>query len=191
MINEDFTTEENKNHFKLAGFTSILIGAYFLISGYAIETILNGFLIDDNPLAMMSPEIIEMVIITIAISLFLLVSFTLFFSAKRKAKRENDKLWTGNSKNVAKKYIFLNSITFIILICLLKFGEINLITPVFLILHALLLVLFHLKERKGLLILAGVCLLFAIMCFVMPNYWSSSISILGIGYMAFGINYRK
>ena len=76
-----------QNNFSLKGFTSILIGAYFFIAGYLIKTILDGFLIDDNPFGMLSIEIIEVFIIVIAFFVFLFSSLALFFSGKRNAKK--------------------------------------------------------------------------------------------------------
>ena len=53
-----------ESNFTLKGLTSILIGLYFFIAGSIINSIIEGFLIDDNPMGMLSPQIIEIVIFT-------------------------------------------------------------------------------------------------------------------------------
>ena len=80
-------------NFCLKGFTSILIGAYFFIVGYLIKTILDGFLIDNNPMGTLSPEIIEALIIALVLLVFLFSSLALFFGGKRSAKKFQHKLW--------------------------------------------------------------------------------------------------
>ena len=174
-------------NFSLKGITSILIGAFIFIAGYLIETILNGFLIDDNPLGMLSPEIIELLITGITLFVFLLSSLTLFFNGKRTAKKLQHKLWNVKTKTALKKYILGFIIIFTTLLLLKNLGFIDYITPTFLILYGLLLFIFKNKERKNLLILSGLSLLLAVMCFLIPSYWASSISILGIAHVAYGV----
>ena len=97
-------SEFNKNHdnlsinFILKGFTSILIGVYFLVAAYLIKFILDGFLIDGNPMGMMSAEIIEILIIVITFFLFLFSSLALFFKGRRTAKKNHYKLWSEKTK---------------------------------------------------------------------------------------------
>ena len=69
----------------------------------------------------------------------------------------------------------------------LSAGLIDYLTPIFLFLYAVLLFLFKDKERKNLLILSGLSLLLAVMCMLIPTYWYSSLSILGIAHIAYGV----
>lgn len=185
MINKNTTA--NKNHFKLTGFTSILIGGYFIISGYILETILKGFLIDNNPMGMLSAEIIEIVAVIIIFLVFLFSSLALFFSGKRNAKKQKNQLWNSITKKATKTYFILVFLIFAILIFLMSFGKIDSITPIFLTLYAILLFVLKHKKRKNIVVLSGLSILLAIMCFLIPTYWASSLSILGIAHVAYGI----
>ena len=64
-----------ESNFSLKGFTSILIGLYFFIAGSLINSIVEGFLIDDNPMGMLSPQIVEIAILAL---LFFCVSIFYF-----------------------------------------------------------------------------------------------------------------
>lgn len=178
-------------NFSLKGFTSILIGIYIFLAGYLIKTILDGFLVNDNPMEMMSAEIIEVLVITLAGLVFIFSSFALFFSGKRNSKRFQFKLWNGKTKAAFTKYFLSALVIFIVLILLMNQGFIDYITPAFLILYAFLLFLFKNKERKNLLILSGICLLLAVLCFLIPSYWYSSLSILGIAHITYGVVVRN
>ncbi|MGK0326162.1 MAG: hypothetical protein ACJA2M_000724 [Polaribacter sp.] len=176
-----------QNNFSLKGFTSILIGAYFFIAGYLIKTILDGFLIDDNPFGMLSIEIIEVFIIVIAFFVFLFSSLALFFSGKRNAKKLQYLLWNGKTKAAFRKYILGILILFISTISLMNQGFIDYLTPTFLIIYGALLFVLGSKEKKSLLILTGLSVLLAIMCILIPTYWYSSLSILGIAHITYGV----
>lgn len=178
-------------NFTLKGVTSILIGAYFFIAGYLIKTILEGFLIDDNPLGMLSAEIIEVLIISIAFLVFLFSSLALYFSGRRSSKRFQFELWNGRTKTAFWKYSIVILIIFVTLIVLMKQGFIDYITPTFLVLYGLLLFLFKNKARKNILILSAVCLLLAVMCVLIPTYWYSSLTILGIAHITYGVAVRN
>jgi hypothetical protein len=174
-------------NFSLKGFTSILIGAYIFTAGFLIKTILDGFLIDDNPLEMLSAEIIEVLIIAIAFFILLFSSLALFFSGKRNAKKLEYKLWNRRTKTAFQKYVLGAVILFTSLLLLLNLGFIDYLAPTFLGIYGVLLFLFKSNDRKNLLILSGVSILLAVMCFLIPSYWYSSLSILGIAHLAYGL----
>ena len=174
-------------NFYLKGFTSILIGAYFFIAGYLIKTILENFLIDNNAMGMFSPEIIEVVVIAIVFFHFLFSTLALFFGGRRTAKRFDYKLWNTETKIAFRNYIFKVIVIFSVLIILMNLGFINYLTPVFLTLYGILLFLFKNKQRKNLLILSSLSILLAVVCFLIPSYWYSSISILGIAHITYGV----
>ena len=190
-------SEFNKDHdnfstnFSLKDFTSILIGIYFLVAAYGIQFILDGFLIDGNVMGMMSVEIIEVLIIVIVFFLFLFSSLALFFKGKRVAKKFHYKLWNGKTKAIFWKYLIGNLLLFCVLLLLLNKGHVNYITPSFLLFYGILLFLLKNKKRKDLLILSLISILLAILCILIPTYWYSSLCILGIAHISFGIVVRK
>lgn len=180
-------SEQSTSNFALKGFTSIQIGLYILLASYLIQIILEGFLIDDNPMGMMSAEILEYVIISIGFFLWLFSSLTFFFSAKRRAKKQESHLWNSFSKSIFWKYLASFLVLFIALIFLMNQGLIDVITPVFLIFYGCILLLINAKSNQNIRIITGICLLLAMICFIIPNYWYASLSILGIAHITYGI----
>lgn len=178
-------------NFSLKGFTNIQIGIYILIAAYFIKSILDGFLIDDNPLGMLSAELIEVFIIAIVFLTFLFSSLALFFSGRRKSKKFQFKLWNKVTKTAFYKYLTGFVFLIVVLIYLMKQGFIDYITPTFLILYGCILFMFKNKERKNLLVVSGICLLLAIYCILIPSYWYSSLFILGIAHVTYGIVVRN
>jgi hypothetical protein len=174
-------------NFTLKGFTSILIGIYFFLLGYTYKYILDSYLIDDHALGLLSPQIIEIIFISLASIFVLFSSFALFFGGKRTSKRFQLQLWNGKTKAVFGKYLLGIGLVFSILIILMNQSYIDFITPVFLIIYALFLFLFKNKDRKNLLVLVILSLLLGILCFIIPGYWYSAFTILGIAHITYGI----
>lgn len=181
----------NSLHFSLNGITSILIGAYLFLAGFLIESILTGFVTDNHPLGMLSAEIIEFLIIGILISFFLFSSLAFFFKAKRNAKKMNLKLWNTDTKKAVLKYSTTFVFGFVGLILLTKMGFIKYITPAFLIFYSILTLLFTGKKETNKLLLMALGLFLALICFLIPSYWSAAISILAIAHITYGVVTRK
>ena len=148
---------------------------------------LDGFLIDDNTAGMLSVEIIEFLGFSIIIFVFLFSSFALFFRGKRVAKKNDLKLWNKATKSNFRKYFIGAIIIFIIMYTLFYIGFVNYITPAFLILYAILLYILKNKETHKIMVVSTLSILLAVICFLIPNYWYSSLSILGIAHMTYGI----
>ncbi len=174
-------------NFSLRGAAAIQIGIYFLITVYCLQSILQGFLIDDNIAGMLSVEIIEGIGFGLLILFFLLSGMALFFKAKRRSKTFQFKIWNAKTKKTAS--IVLSSVFVILLLVntALNMGYIDAIAPVFLLCYGALLLALHNKQRSGLLLVAGICLLLTITCLVIPSYWYSSFLILGIAHITYGI----
>ena len=179
-----------ESNFSLKGFTSILIGLYFLIAGFLINFILEGVLIDDNLMGVLSPQIIEIIILAIIFIVFLCASLALFFGAKRTAKKFEYRLWNKETKIAFGKYIFEIIVIFSVLIILNNLGFIEYLTPVFLLLYGVVLALSMNKQSKNLLVLLGISILLAVICLFIPSYWHASLSILGITHIAYGVVVR-
>ncbi len=179
-----------ESNFTLKGLTSILIGLYFFIAGSIINSIIEGFLIDDNPMGMLSPQIIEIVIFTLIFFVFLFSSLALFFGGKRTAKKFEYKLWNTETKIAFRNYVLKFTVIFLVLTILMNLGFIDYLTPVFLILYGVLLALSMNKQRKNLLVLSGVSILLAAICFLIPSYWHASLSIIGIAHITYGVVVR-
>ncbi|MDC0177057.1 hypothetical protein OAJ14_02745 [Polaribacter sp.] len=174
-------------NFSLKGFSSVLVGTYFFITGYLIKTILEEFVTNDSPLGMLSTEIIEVFIITLIFCGVLFSSLALFFSGKRNAKKKQYPLWNQKTKTTFQKYILFVIVAFSSLILLLNLGFVEYLTPTFLIIYASMLFTFKNKARKNLLILAGLNVFLALICLLIPSYWFASFSILGIAHITYGV----
>jgi membrane-associated HD superfamily phosphohydrolase len=178
-------------NFSLKGFTSILVGIYILIGAYSTQFILDGFLIDESPMGMMSTEIIEVLIIATVGLVFVFSFFALFFKGRREAKNFDYKLWNGKTKTAFWKCLLSLITVFYLLIVLKNVGYINYITPVVLVLYGALLVILKNTERKKILVLSGICVLLAILCLLIPSYWHSSFCIVGLAHITYGVVVRN
>ncbi|AUC86429.1 hypothetical protein CW731_14585 [Polaribacter sp. ALD11] len=187
MVKNTHLHDNFEVNFTLKGFTSILIGVYFFLLAYAYKYILDSFLIEDHALGLLSAQIIEIIFISLAAIFVLFSSFSLFFSGRRNVKRFQQQLWNGKTKAAFRKYLIGILIVFSVLIFLMNKGLIDLITPVFLIQYSIFLFIFKNKTRKNLLFLSGISLLLGIYCLVIPGYWYSSLTILGIAHATYGI----
>ncbi|WP_298780205.1 hypothetical protein [uncultured Polaribacter sp.] len=174
-------------NFSLKGYSSIQIGLYLLIAAYVIKSMLDGFLIDDNPMGMMSAQIIEVLGFVVIFLTFFFSSLALFFKGRRKAKKQNYLLWNSKTKKRFWLYLLNFSILFFVLVFLSNTSYTNYITPTFLLIYGLFLSLLEKKKDKTLYVLSGVTFLLAILVFFIPNYWYSSIYILGVAHITYGI----
>jgi hypothetical protein len=188
MRKNTYLHDNNEVNLILKGFTSILIGFYLFCGAYLIKSILNGFLIDDHLTGMFSAEIIEFVALGVLFLVFVFSSLAVVFAGKRVAKRHQFKLWNAKTKKTAFRYLFLIAFFSSLLIILMNAGLIDLITPAFLVSYGLILFLLRGDSyRKKNLILSGLAIALGCLCFFIPGYWSSAISILGIAHVAYGI----
>lgn len=179
-----------ESNFTLKGLTSVLIGLYFFIAGSLTKSIIEGFLIDDNPMGMLSPQILEIAILAIVFFVFIFSSLALFFGGRRTAKKFDYKLWNTETKIAFRNYVLKITVIFLVLTTLMNLGFIDYLTPVFLILYGVLLALSMNKQRKNLLVLSGISVLLAAICFLIPSYWHASLSIIGIAHITYGVVVR-
>jgi len=181
----------SKNHsstnLSLKGAAAIQIGIYFILAVYVIETLVSGFLVDDNPAGMLSVELIEVFGIFIYFLTFILVALALYFKGKRSVKGSTSIFWNKSTKKTVSIVISSFFATSFIVLTALNLGYANKITPVFLICYGAMLFAILKKERKGLAIVAGLSLFLAIYCLIIPNYWYSALLIFGIAHITYGI----
>jgi hypothetical protein len=185
------TQQDTKSsNFLLQGFNSIQIGLYFIISAYLIKKTIANFLVDDTFMMFMSVQLIEFFVIGILFLLWLFSSFALFYSNRRNARKLNKQIWNPASKKRFWIYLTHVVISFLILILLYSNGLFNYIGPVGLILYAFLVIALSAFD-KHLFLIAGVALLLAVMSFIIPTYWYSSMLLIGVAHFAYGVVIRK
>ncbi|MFK8060596.1 MAG: hypothetical protein AB8B78_10945 [Polaribacter sp.] len=179
------TDHNSQLNFSLLGFTSIQIGIYILIGAYVIKNLLEDF--NSRNFLNIAKENLVFVIASIVFIILLFSFLALFFKAKRNARKHQLILW-NHKKTTSFCYTFSAFfIFFSFSIVAFNLGYVTYITPSFLIFYAILLFLFKNKERKDILIISGVCLLFAAVCFLIPSYWYSSLFILGVAHITYGV----
>jgi hypothetical protein len=191
-MNKNNTLQDNfSSFFILKGVTAILIGIYIYGGAYIIKALLDGILIEDNPIGFMSAENIELLSIGIAFLVLLFSLITHYISGKNSAKKTQQKLWNTATKKNAKVFVLGTLLIFSILIVLKNFGFINYITPTLLILYGILLFLLKNKARKDLLVLIALCILLGTLCFLIPSYWYSALIIISIVHVTYGVMVKK
>ena len=171
----------------LRGFTSIQVGIYIIIAAYIFQSLISGFLVDDNPAGMMSVEIIELIVVIVMVLVIVFSSFAIYFKGRRLAKRNHHKLWNKKTKKAFAKFLAFLAVTFITLLFLKNKGYISFIVPAFLVIYGNYLYIVKTKKRKTLLVITGLCLLLAAYCFVIPSYWYYSLFTLGIAHITYGV----
>ena len=181
-------TQENitEVNFKLKGFTSVLIGVYIILAAQIINSMLSGFLVDDNPMGMLSVQLLEGFIFGLVVLFFILATLALFFKGRRVAKKNDITLWNTKTKRIAVFYGLSFTTLFVILFSFSSLGKIDLITPLFLVIYGLTLVVMR-EKSKSLLIITLVSVLLGIVTFVIPSYWFSALFILGMAHITYGI----
>ncbi|SDR72629.1 hypothetical protein SAMN05216503_0630 [Polaribacter sp. KT25b] len=174
-------------NFSLKGYSSIQIGVYFLLAAFSIKKILEGFLIDGNPMSLLSTEIIEYLVLGIIFLTILFSTLTLFYKGRRKARKLEYKLWNSKTKKNFKLFSFSFTLIYLVLFYLTTHHFADYLTPTFLFLYGISLLFLKIKKSKNLFVLSGISLLLTMICVLIPNYWYSSIYILGVAHVIYGI----
>lgn len=186
MDNNITTQDTTSPNFVLKGFTSAQVGLYFLASAYLIKKTIGNFLVDDTLMMFMSVQLIEFFVVGILFLLALFSSLAIFYANRRRARKVAQKIWNPVSKK--RFWIFLTHIviSLSILILLYSNGLYNYLGPIGLILYAFLLIALS-ASNKTYYLLAFIALLLAVMSFIIPTYWYSSMLLLGVAHFAYGV----
>jgi len=173
--------------FLLKGRTCILIGGYFIIGAFAIDTLLSEFLVDNSPIMFLSPQIVEILIELILFLFTIFSSGSLYIKEKKIAKIEKTKIWNKSRKKVLLKYSISLLFMSFVLLYLTHEQSLELITPVFLGMYGGLLLLFKTTWTINNIVLISVAFLLSFLTFIIPSYWISALYILGIAHFIYGI----
>lgn len=178
-------------NFVLRSFNSVQIGLYFLLGAYLLKSSLENFIANENPMGMLSIEIIEGLQVLIVILVALFSSFALFFSGRRQARKFQYKLWNDKTK----KYFWIYFVLIVVGIVLLNFiassGNVQWLAPAFLIYYALFLVILNTKKEKTLYLITGISFLLSFLVYIIPTYWYSALLIVGTSHIVYGLMNRK
>jgi len=117
----------------LSGFSGILAGVYALIGGFYVDT-----LIERRPRKVILLESHTFKIIILVAALVLVFSVaTAYYLTHRKAKKNNQKIWTSTSKKMLLNFCIPLFTGGIFSVLLLKNGYYGLIAPITLIFYGL------------------------------------------------------
>jgi hypothetical protein len=175
------TQEKNSTNFVLKGFSSILIGGFIFTGTFAIRNILKTFTKDTSFLRIITTQNVHYFIFLIIILVFIASTITFYISEKRSTKNLN--LWNLKTNKLTLRMMLILAT----IILLFSKGFVHLITPIFLVFYGVILFILKNKEDKNLLIIVGICLFLGLICFLIPSYWYSSLSLLGIAHITYGI----
>lgn len=181
------STTPSESLFKLKGTTSILIGIYFLLGAYLIKAIIDGFQGDNSPLGMMSAQILEGLYVITVVLIILFSTLAFYFSGRRIAKKSKQSLWNAITKKLFYTYIIGILVLFIILFILFQKGLIQWISPTFFVLYGMLIFILKSKLNTELLKLSLASIILGILCLIIPSYWYSSLVILGVVKITYGL----
>lgn len=184
MKNQDNSTAP----FSFKGLNSLLIGLIILTNSYFIKRLLDKANLKKQALHLDNTQQLETIILIITGLTFLLFPIAIYVVEKIKTKKLNRNNVPSTSIQKLLKYTLTLTVLFVLLVMIKQMGFYLYITPLFLLLYGLILVLFGFKEDKNMLLLSGSCLLFAIITLLIPTYWYYALVILGIAHITYGVN---
>jgi len=187
---KDTETNTNQN-FILRSFNSVQIGLYLILFTFLFKSLFDGFLSDTSMLGMISIEIIELAASLFIILFFLLSGFAVLFSSRRLAKKSGYKLWNKKTFRQFTFYFGWSFPAYVILYILANGGYSIYLGVSLLFLIGMILIGLNTAKKKSMYLLAGLSIGLAIISYLIPSYWYSSLMILGGAFIVYGIMIKK
>lgn len=178
-------------NFSFTGLTSIFLGSHFLIVAFIIKSIIDDAKLRGEGLRYNYSSLTETYVIIIVIVAFLLFPSSILFTENRKAKKRGYQCLNPTTKRVLIRYSLTLITLFVILFFIGRQELYNYIVPCFLITYSVILFVFERKEYRNVLIISGICILFSIICIIIPSYWYYSLFILGVAHLTYGISKQQ
>ena len=98
MATDKNLTENTTQNFILKGFNSIQIGLYILLASYVINASILGFVAEENPMGMLSVEIIESICLFMIVLVGFFSMLAVFFSSRRASRKAGEMVWNAASR---------------------------------------------------------------------------------------------
>lgn len=121
----------------LSGLSGILAGVYALLGAAIGYFLINSYKNDNNPISLMPINYFELLIAGVAIFILILSVITAFILTRKKAKKNNEKIWNTASKRLFVNFIIPLLTGGIFCIVLYQYNLIGLIAPTTLIFYGL------------------------------------------------------
>mgnify|MGYP001193881631 CR=1 FL=1 len=190
MVKNKNLLQNTSQNFNLKGFNSIQISLYILLGSYIVNSSILGFVAEENPMGMLSIEIIENICLFMIILVGIFSMLAVFFSSRRATRKAGEMVWNMASKKQFWSYI-VALLLGVVLLTLVKNTGINFTTPFFLLYLGLVLAILNSQRKKEYYLLTAISLLLAIIVYIIPSYWYSSLLIIGGAFFVYGIVIRK
>lgn len=190
-MNKQSVVTNTSQNFILRGFNSIQIGIYLILFTFLFKSLFDGFLSDISMIGMVSIEIIEIAAIVFISLLISLSGFAVFFSSRRLARRSDYKLMNKRTFRQFAFYLGWTFPAFLILYVIVNGGYSMYAGVSFLLLLGTILLVLNSSKKKPLYLLAGMSIALALISYLIPTYWYSSLMIMGGAFIVYGIMIRK
>lgn len=190
-MNKQVAQQNTSQNFILRGFNSIQIGLYLILFTFIFKSLFDGFLSDVSLLGMMSIEIIELAATVFIVLLIALSGLAIFFSSRRLARRSGYKLMNKQTFRQFAFYLGFTLPAFLILYSIVGGGYSIYAGVSFLFLMGTILIILNSTKKKPLYLLAGLSIGLALISYLIPTYWYSSLMIMGGAFIVYGIMIRK
>jgi len=124
----------------LSGISGILAGIYALAGGFAAYYLLLDYGKTTYGSSVLPLSILELILIGIAITVAFLSIFTAYLFTKKKAKKNNEKIWTSASKQLMSSFMIPMLAGGLFTLLLVYRGYYGLVAPITLIFYGLALI---------------------------------------------------
>lgn len=123
----------------LSGLSGVLAGTYALVGAYVANTLLKGYASGEGKLSELSASNVEMLMIGLGLFIAFIAALTGYILTKRKAEKNNEKMWTPASKQMLMSFIVPMVTGGLFIMLLLQKGYYGLVAPSTLIFYGLAL----------------------------------------------------
>ena len=121
----------------LSGLSGILAGIYALIGAAVGNFLINSYKNDESPISLMPLNYFEIILVAIAGTILLISVITAFLLTRRKAKKNNEKIWNITSKRLLINFLIPLVVGGIFCIVLYQYNLIGLIAATTLVFYGL------------------------------------------------------
>ncbi len=170
----------------LSGISGILAGIYALIGGFVAYKLLLDYGRSMYGSSVLPLSILELILVGIAIVVALLSVFTAYLFTKRKAKKNNEKVWTKASKQLMSSFLVPMLAGGLFTLLLIYRGYYGLVAPITLIFYGLALINASKYTLSMIKYLGGIELILGLLAMVFFGhgilFWMLGFGVLHILY---------
>jgi hypothetical protein len=123
----------------LSGLSGVLAGTYALVGAYIVHNLLKGYASGEGKLSELSASNVEMLMIGLGLFIAFIAALTGYILTKRKAEKNNEKMWTPASKQMLMSFIVPMVTGGLFIMMLIQKGYYGLVAPSTLIFYGLAL----------------------------------------------------